>query len=72
MVVSVIYLLFAVIVWIILSIVAGPQSISAVGPGVQSDPISVIGQVLFNFTLANTVPSWVNTKVCPLLIDIKF
>lgn len=23
----------------------------------------VIGQVLFNFTLANTIPSWMNVKV---------
>ncbi|KAJ3371456.1 hypothetical protein HDU91_005287 [Kappamyces sp. JEL0680] len=33
-------------------------SLSAIG----SDLTQVVGQVLFNFTLANTIPSWMNVK----------
>jgi hypothetical protein len=31
-------------------------------PIVGSDGSQVIGQVLYNFTLANTIPSWINVK----------
>jgi hypothetical protein len=34
-------------------------------PAIGTDFSQVIGQVLFNFTLANTIPSWMNVKVLP-------
>ncbi|KAJ3324854.1 hypothetical protein HDU76_013320 [Blyttiomyces sp. JEL0837] len=62
--VSVVYVYFVVFWFFIMACVHGlnPALMPAVGPRLTSAPPLVIGQVLFNYTLANTIPSWVNTK----------
>lgn len=56
--VSIVYLTLVVFFWIIVSFVNGlkPTLIPAIG----TDFSGIVGNVLFNYTLANTVPSWVN------------
>jgi hypothetical protein len=48
------------------SVVAKPPSKLQSLPAIGTDFSQVIGQVLFNFTLANTIPSWMNVKVFQL------
>ncbi|KAJ3415554.1 hypothetical protein HDV05_004605 [Chytridiales sp. JEL 0842] len=61
---SMVYLCFIVFLFVIMSFGAGlnAANMPTIGQKLLQTPTSVIGQVLFNFTLANTVPSWVNTK----------
>ncbi|KAJ3070731.1 hypothetical protein HDU99_002613, partial [Rhizoclosmatium hyalinum] len=62
--VSLIYLVFVVACWTVMMFVAGVKTslLPAFGPQITTAPTSVIGQVMFNFTFANTIPSWINTK----------
>ncbi|KAJ3226256.1 hypothetical protein HDU81_007389 [Chytriomyces hyalinus] len=62
--VSILYILLVVLCWIIITLVVGPNAalVPTFGPQLTTSPTSVIGQVMFNFTLVNTVPSWINTK----------
>jgi len=57
---SVAYLLVIIIAWVIICFVEGLKS--EVMPAVGPDLTTVLGGIMFNYTLANTVPSWVNTK----------
>ncbi|KAJ3409940.1 hypothetical protein HDV05_004162 [Chytridiales sp. JEL 0842] len=61
---SMVYLCFIVFLFVIMSFGAGldAANMPTVGQKLLQTPTSVIGQVLFNFTLTNTIPSWVNTK----------
>ncbi|KAJ3139418.1 hypothetical protein HK101_003642, partial [Irineochytrium annulatum] len=62
--VSLLYMCLAVFCWAMMSFAHGVNAnlLPAFGPQVTSSPTAVIGQIMFNFTLANTIPSWVNTK----------
>ncbi|KAI8849202.1 hypothetical protein BC829DRAFT_425336 [Chytridium lagenaria] len=62
--VSLMYMIFVVVCWAALALVHGviPSNLPPIGSSLSSAPTAVIGQVLFNFTIANTVPSWINTK----------
>ncbi|KAI8616252.1 hypothetical protein BC830DRAFT_1118738 [Chytriomyces sp. MP71] len=62
--VSIMYVILVVIFWAIMCFVKGVQAglMPSVGSGIRTAPTSVIAQVMFNFTLANTVPSWINTR----------
>ncbi|KAJ3108665.1 hypothetical protein HDU97_000521 [Phlyctochytrium planicorne] len=62
--VSMIYMFFVALAWSVLAVVNGvdPEKLPTLGPQLSIAPTAVIGQVLFNFTIANTIPSWVNTK----------
>ncbi|KAI9015156.1 hypothetical protein BC832DRAFT_192613 [Gaertneriomyces semiglobifer] len=57
---SLVYLFLAIFIWVIMACAAGLKDggMKVVG----SDLTKVLGNVMFNYTLANTVPSWVNTK----------
>ncbi|KAI8915328.1 hypothetical protein DFJ77DRAFT_462200 [Powellomyces hirtus] len=57
---SVAYLAFIIVVWVIMACVVGLSSAGMKTIGADMTP--VLGTVMFNYTLANTVPSWVNTK----------
>jgi hypothetical protein len=48
------------------SVAVKPASELQTLPAFGKDFSQVIGQVLFNFTLANTIPSWMNVKVFPI------
>lgn len=62
-IVSIAYLSFVILCWIIIAFVNGLNTryMPTIGP----DTSQVLGSVLFNYTLANTVPSWVNGTVSP-------
>ncbi|KAJ3207562.1 hypothetical protein HDU67_007377 [Dinochytrium kinnereticum] len=55
--VSLIYMLFVVFCWSCLALVHGVKSsnLPSLGPTLSEAPTAVIGQVLFNFTIANTI-----------------
>ncbi|KAJ3048005.1 hypothetical protein HK097_010969, partial [Rhizophlyctis rosea] len=57
---SVAYLMLAILVFIILSFIAGLKTQNM--PAKGSNMSQALGNIMFNYTLANTVPSWVNTK----------
>ncbi|KAI9094903.1 hypothetical protein DFS34DRAFT_561855, partial [Phlyctochytrium arcticum] len=57
---STVYLGLIIFVWVIMAFVVGIGE-SGMRP-VEKNLTATIGQVMFNYTLANTVPSWVNTK----------
>ncbi|KAI8592114.1 hypothetical protein BDZ88DRAFT_385226, partial [Geranomyces variabilis] len=57
---SVVYLGFIIFVWVLMALVAGVDRSGMQTIGANLTP--VLGTVMFNYTLANTVPSWVNTK----------
>ncbi|KAJ3004699.1 hypothetical protein HKX48_001096, partial [Thoreauomyces humboldtii] len=57
---SVAYLAFIIFIWCIMALAVGVSSKNM--PTVGTDLTPVLGTVMFNYTLANTVPSWVNTK----------
>ncbi|TPX71121.1 hypothetical protein SpCBS45565_g01382 [Spizellomyces sp. 'palustris'] len=57
---SLVYLVFVIIVWVIMAFAVGLGSAGMQTFG--SNLTGVIGTVMFNYTLANTVPSWMNTK----------
>ncbi len=59
--VSIAYLSFVILCWIAIAIANGIDTsyLPTIGP----DTSQVLGSVLFNYTLANTVPSWVNGTV---------
>lgn len=60
---SLLYLYFVVFLFVIVSFMTGitPSYVPTVNPGFFKQSAGVIGSILFNFTLANTAPSWVNT-----------
>ncbi|KAI9326545.1 hypothetical protein BDR26DRAFT_781817, partial [Obelidium mucronatum] len=62
--ISLMYMVFVVFCWIIMMFVAGvnPSLMPIIGAKFAYAPTAVIGQVMFNFTFANTIPSWINTK----------
>ncbi|KAJ3180768.1 hypothetical protein HDU87_001881 [Geranomyces variabilis] len=57
---SVVYLGFIIFVWVLIALAAGVNRAGMTAIGTDLTP--VLGTVMFNYTLANTVPSWVNTK----------
>ncbi|KAI9201833.1 uncharacterized protein BJ171DRAFT_629634 [Polychytrium aggregatum] len=62
--ISCLYLIICVLIWVIMSFYSGQpfsSSFSFMAPP-GGGYASAIGAVLFNFTLANTIPSWVNVK----------
>ncbi|KAI9351396.1 hypothetical protein BDR26DRAFT_797887, partial [Obelidium mucronatum] len=62
--ISLAYIAFVVFCWVIMMFVAGinTSKLPTIGSKFSTAPTSVIGQVMFNFTFVNTVPSWINTK----------
>ncbi|KAJ3070320.1 hypothetical protein HDU98_006674 [Podochytrium sp. JEL0797] len=62
--ISLVYIGFVVFCWVIMMFIAGVDTslMPTVGAQFATAPTSVIGQVMFNFTFANTIPSWMNTK----------
>jgi hypothetical protein len=59
--ISIVYLVTVAFSWVILACLNGltPSKVPMIGHDVSG----VLGNVLFNYTLANTVPSWCNATV---------
>lgn len=59
--ISIVYLVLVAFSWVIISVAEGLKFEYV--PMIGDDVSGVLGVVLFNYTLANTVPSWVNATV---------
>ncbi|KAJ3009497.1 UNVERIFIED_CONTAM: hypothetical protein HDU68_002643 [Siphonaria sp. JEL0065] len=62
--ISLAYIAFVVFCWVVMMFIAGVNTslMPTIGLKFSTAPTAVIGQVMFNFTFANTIPSWINTK----------